>query len=385
MSIADSAPARHNPAVARPSPFHVPIASPQGRLLASVIALLLAWPAPIASAGGCAFWLDMVRQAHEEQLRMLRPGTTVPWMASDGRSLELNEWRGTSVSLLTERIDYDPWLVKRLLDCLDAYWLRCREICGNTPPPDPTKGPFVKGRAIIAEAVRPASDAPPGQVAERSVPIVAMPGVARVSIGTEALEELLRGFTNGQPSVPLGERLPVAIARTFVFFESELGAATPDRFGPLAGALAFLLAGEVQDSLGWMVPADARQFDAILTAYRNDPQATHATTLAKGIGVSTADAESLWIAMLLPLRHASGERDFMRRVWSTLYECPPAGEADIAVGNLIVSVSAGAKSNLVEAFRALRFEVSATTAARVAEALAPRKIDVQKRRSAPRS
>ena len=39
-----------------------------------------------------------------------------------------------------------------------------------------------------------------------------------------------------------------------------------------------------------------------------------------------ADAESLWTAMLLRLRHASGQRAFVQTLWTTLYECPPASE-----------------------------------------------------------
>jgi hypothetical protein len=368
------------------SPAHL------GPALTVVASLLLTSP---VSADGLAMWLDTVRQAYDEDLRRLRPGTTVPWISSDGRTLELIEWRSPTISLLTERGDYDPTLVKLLVETLDAYWIRCREICGNTPPPDPAKGTLVKGRAIIAEAVRPAPQTPLEPHVARSVPIVAMPGVARVSIGTEAIEELLRGFTRGVPGAPLGERLPVAIARTFVFFETELQAASPERFGPLAGALAFLLAGEVQDSLGWTVPADPRPFESILEAYRSSPNATHATTLAKGLGIPAPsgkdsqlgwdDAESLWIAILLRVRHTSGERDFMRRVWATLYECPPARDADMAVGNLLVALSSGAKSNLVDTFRALRFDVSATTASRVAEAISPRKLDVKTGRPASKS
>jgi hypothetical protein len=349
------------------------------------------------SVDGIGPFVDLVRKEHERQVAILRPGTTVPWFTSDGRTLQLVEWRGKSISLLTERSDLEPTIVKRFLDTLDAYWLRCREICGNTPPPDAEKGPLVQGRAIIAEAVRPAPETPLGPIPKRKVPIVATPGIARVSIGTEALEETLTGLANRTPSAPLGSALPVAIARTFVFFESELGAAAPEQFEPLASALAFLLAGEVQDSLGWTVPVDPRPFDEILAAYSAGPTATYASTLAKGRGIAgpTADtrpgwddAESLWIALLLNFRHASGEREFMRRVWTTLYECPPAPDRAIALGNLVVAVSAGAKSNLVSAFRALRFDVDQTTAGRVAEALAPRKLDVGRKkpaRSAPRT
>lgn len=359
-----------------------PVLSPRFLVacLASVVALAL--PARRASGDAIRLLLERVALTHEMHLRQLRPGTTVPWRTSDGREIAMTEWRGVYVSLLTERDDHDPALVKRLLDAIDAFWVRCRETCGNTPPPDPTKGALVKGRAIVAEAVR--------QPSAHAGPVIGMRGVARVSIGSDALEELLRSFKRGRPSAPLGARLPRAIAHTFVYFESELAAAVPEHFDDLTNALAFLLAGEVEDSLGWLVPADERPFERILAEYRSDPKASLDTTLAQGrsraspTGSETADAESLWIAIFLAARHSSGEAEFMRRVWTTLSECPPAPDRNIALGNLVVAFSAGSRANLVGFFRELRFPVDEATSARAAEALAPRKLDVHRAKPAKR-
>lgn len=346
--------------------------------LAAPVALLALVATSPACADALRFWVDRAHDAYDSEVKRLRPGTTVPWLTSDGRQLDLVEWRTTNVSLLTQRSDYDPALVRRLLEAIDAYWMRCSDLCGNAPPPDPLKGPLVKGRAIFAEAVRPAPETPLAPEAARSVPVLGLPGIARVSIGTELIEELLRGFAHGIPSAPLGDRLPEAVARTFVFFETELGAASPERFGPLANALAFLLAGEAQESLGWLVPPDDRPFEAIADAFVAEPSASYATTLAKGLGAGGADAEAVWTAMLLRLRHASGQRAFVRTLWKTLYECPPASDADVAVGNLVVSMSAAGRISFVDQFRRWRFDLSETTAARVQEALAPRKLDVGK-------
>lgn len=347
--------------------------------ITSLAALALSIAAP-ANADALRFWADLARRSHEAEVRRLRPGTTVPWMTSDGRQIELVEWRTANVSLLTERSDHDPVLVRHLVDALDAYWKRCADLCGNAPPPDPAKGVLVKGRAIFAEAVRPAAELPIAPETARSVPVIGMPGIARVSIGTEAIEALLRGFNRGTPAAPLGDRLPEAIARTFVFFESELGAAAPQGFPPLANALAFLLAGEAQESLGWTVPPDERPFEGIVETYAAATESTYASTLARGEGIGAADAESLWTAMLLRLRHASGQRAFVQTLWTTLYECPPASDAEVAIGNLVVATSAAGRMSFVDQFRRWRFDISETTASRVQEALAPRKLDVRPKR-----
>ena len=63
----------------------------------------------------------------------------------------------------------------------------------------------------------------------------------------------------------------------------------------------------------------------------------------------------------------------------TLYECPPAADADIAVGNLIVAISAAGRRSAIDAFRAWRFPISALTEQRVREALSPREFDLRKR------
>jgi hypothetical protein len=325
------------------------------------------------------FWVDTAHAAFEADLLRLRPGTTIPWLTSDGRQIELTEWRSSNISLLTARTDYDPILVRRLVDALDAYWKRCVALCGNAPPPDPGKGPLVRGRAIIAEAVMPAGELPIGPERTRSVPVLAVPGVARVSVGTEVLEELLRGLNRADAPAPLGDRVPLAIARSFVFFETELGAAVPERFTPLAHALAFLLAGEAQETLGWVVPPDDRPFETIVERYRMDASATYETTLAKDRGHGDHDAEALWTALLLHCRHASGQPSFASALWRTLYECPPAADADIAVGNLIVAISAAGRRSAIDAFRAWRFPISPLTEQRVNEALSPREFDLRKR------
>jgi hypothetical protein len=382
---------RHNPGVPRRD-LRPPLVRAAASALAFVAlsrAVLADEPAAVESAAArfdtpLHFWVDTASAAFEADLLRLRPGTVVPWLTSDGRAIDLIEWRSANVSLLTARNDYDPILVRRLVDALDAYWRQCVTLCGNAPPPDPAKGPLVRGRAIIAEAVMPASELPIGPERTRSVPVLAVPGVARISVGTEVLEELLRGLNRADAPAPLGDRVPLAIARSFVFFETELGAAAPERFAPLAHALAFLLAGEAQETLGWIVPPDDRPFETIVERYAQDASARYETLLAKGLGHGDHDAEALWTALFLHCRHASGQPRFASALWRTLYECPPAADADVAIGNLIVSLSAAGRRSVLEEFRAWRFPVSELTELRVREALSPREFDLRKRRDEER-
>lgn len=359
---------------------------PQSALVAVAVASAAAF-VPGAAADGLGRWIGEVRTAWERDLHRFRRATTIPWVAGDGRRVELVEWRGAAVSLLTVRGDHDPAAMKRLVDALDAFWKRCREICGNTPPPDAEKAPLVGGRAIVAEFV--------GATPETTAAAISIPGLARISLGPAALESLVAlhraAGSAATPSVPLGERLPAAIARTFVYFESELDSSGAERFGPLSHALAELLAAEAADSLGWLTPADPRPLERVLAAYRERPDATFASTLARGRGVGQPvggptgesagpgwnDAEALWMAILLECRHRSGERDFVRRVWTTLTECPPAEDETTATGNLVVALSAASRADLTGWFRSLRFDIDRPTAERVAEAVAPRKIDVR--------
>jgi hypothetical protein len=353
-------------------------------LPSSLVVSLAVFAAPTAaSADALRFYSDLHAAARAAWLAELKPGTRVPWIARDGRELELHEWRGTTVSLLTERDDYDPVLVQRLIDALDAFWLRCREICGNTPKADPSKGGYVENRMILAEAVIPIGDTP-FDVRERRVsPVTSSAGVARANIGTEELERLLRGLatepTNAKrrPS-PLGDRVPTALARCFVYFEDELGQATPKGFSPLATALAEVLAGAAADSLGWVLPPDQRPLDAWLDRYERDPTATYRSSLKEAAGHLDANAEALWTAILFRAQAAAAQHDFVPRLWRTLSECPIADDGDTALGNLLVAISAASRADAAPAFKRWKIPVPESARERVRQALAPKEIDARK-------
>jgi len=337
----------------------------------------VAWPESPASADTFTFWRALHGHARDRWIARLRSATLIPWRAADGRELLFTEWRGNEVSLLTARADYDPVLVQQLLNAFDTYWVRCREICGDTPPPDPVKGVLVGHRVIIAEITAPEDS----RETRTPPPVTSAAGVARVSIGTDVIEDLLRRFRANERAAhaPLGDRLPQPIARSFVFFHAELGAATPRDFTPLADALAYLLAGQACDSLQWSMPPDPRPLESLLERYEQDPAANYRGCLQNEEGHLDADPEALWTAMLLRLRHASARQDFVAKLWRTLTECPSTDDPFTGVGNIVVAVSAAARSDQSATMRAWKFPIDEATAERVRQALAPNKLDVTPR------
>ncbi|MFO0826844.1 MAG: hypothetical protein U0572_01735 [Phycisphaerales bacterium] len=315
-------------------------------------------------------------------LETLKPGTIVPWRTAEGDEIALHEWRGRQVSLLCARDDYDPVLVQRLLDAVDAYWLRCQEICGNAPPPDPETSMLLGGRPLLVERVQRVPDAlvsaAEGDVAAPSPaprhPAVGLVGVARTSITTDELESALRGVA--APSrAPLGASLPAALATNFCFFQSEIGPITPTR--DVTAAYAALLASDACESLGWFAPADARPLDAILDRYERDANASYASTLADG-ATGTYETEALWAAFLMRVRHASGKPDFVQRLWRATSECPPATTSGEAIANLVVAASSASGADLSQRFLSWRFPVTPETKSRVREALSPQRLETTK-------
>ncbi len=286
------------------------------------------------------------------------------WHGSDGSDRTLIEWRGHNVSILAERDDLDPMLVQRLLDALDRYWVACRTICGNTPPSDGRLTGSIGQRAVV--------------IACGNLPAASDPRVARIEIGGAALDELLGNIARDDRS-PLGADLPLAVARTFAYFEDELGAATPAGFAPLSTALATLLAGHACDSLDWIMPPDPRPIEAAIEGYERDPAANYEAALRDASEHHQAEAETLWTAILLRTDRISGQRDFTARLWKTLAECPIAEDVDTAVGNLIVATSAASRSDLLPTFSRWRFPISEATRDRVQQAITPTRLDVKSR------
>lgn len=327
------------------------------------------------------FWFEWHRTQYNEWLWALKPGNTVPWLMSDGSTALLNEWRGRHVSLLTRSDAYDPLLVDGLMGDIDAFWVRCRELCENSPPPDPDAGPLVRDRPVVVEMAEPAlpegadaslaalgagtSSQATGGAAPRAW---GRAGVALVNVNTPELELLLRRQAQPTARLPLGELTPPAIARNFFYFSEELGSLAPN--GELASAYASLLMARACESLGWKVPDERRPFDRTLERFERDPTATFDRVLAPGAEPSDVDRAELWLALLVRLQNASGRPDFVERLWRATAECPPASTADQALANLVVATSAASGADLTTRFRVWRFPVDDATKARVRQATA---------------
>ncbi|MDZ4832123.1 MAG: hypothetical protein SGJ09_18255 [Phycisphaerae bacterium] len=338
----------------------------------------------IASAahavGPLDFWFGLHEYVVDTWLTKLKPGNSVPWRTNSGEVL-MHEWRGEHVSLLTERNDYDPTLVQTLLNAADAYWVRCREICGNSPPPDPDRGFATGGRPMLVELVRPRVDQPaPGELGnqfdESSTKAIGIVGVARTSVTTDELESLLRAIARGNSVAPLGMSLPTAIGRNFFFFDSELGSIAPT--GDIASAYASLLAGHASELLGWFPPNDDRPLDANLDRYERDPKAVFDVVLGAATPPPEFDVASLWTALLVRVSYASGRHDFVERLWRATSECPTSATQEDAVTNLVVAASGASGSDLTQRFISWRFPVTDEAKSRVREALAAQRKNTAK-------
>ncbi len=262
---------------------------------------------------------------------------------------ERHLWRGSAVVLATVRSDYDPVLVQRFLDQADRYVQTLSDLCGNSPPPPEgglprgTRGLLLVEHAGLGLAVE-------------------QPGVGVVSLERAELEDCLRLALRHPAPLPLGETLPRSIARTYFFFQGELGAAALDGSSAPAEAFGFLLEGRACDRLGWVLPPDPRPLEAIADAFgdtKRDPDT-----------IPPANDVDSWTALLLRLQTTSGRPDFVDRLWPAIAECPFAATTEEAMRNLIVSTTAAANADQTPRFEAWGFAIDPETKARAAESVA---------------
>jgi len=324
-------------------------------------------PLDPANSRSFGYWFELNRAIYNEWLWALKPGSTVPWLTADAGTMQLHEWRGSIVSLLTAKDSYDPILVDRVVRAADRYWTACRDLCGNSPPSDPDVGDVAGGRPLLVEFLDEASgDGPPL--------VYGQPGIARTSVETVELEALLRGAANGPSRAPLGMRVPQAMARNFFFLDGELGALAPR--GELASAFASILAARASERLGWVSPNEDRPLDETLDRYEHDSTLTFDAVFAAPRGETPVEVDTLLLAILVRLQNASGRPDFVERLWRAAAECPPAMTQHDAAANLVVAASGASGADLTARFQSWRFPVSKETKARVKQAIAPMRATV---------
>lgn len=292
--------------------------------------------APAAARGLFGWWDAGIDHMRREWLgRLLGQPVSLRY---DGLMIERIVWRGDLVALATRRDDLEPREADRLLGHLEAFWLACRRIAGDSPPSDLDALRELQRGVIIVER----ADTEPG------TPTAGIAGSALVPIDRRVVDELVGATRQAHPVLPLGAAAPKAIARAFHFFDHELGPiaefdSREGAYDAITGAYADLLVAAASESLGWRVP----------------PDDDHCGD----------EAPAGWRSIIVGIANASGRPDFAARLWRATAESPPASDGASALANLLVALSAASGQDESPRFFPLGLDISDAVRTRVAEAL----------------